>query len=52
VVQRMADATGKELSASAILEAFEREYLSAGRLRWWISLWTTRARARAWYARV
>ena len=31
VVQRMADATGKELSASAILEAFEREYLSAGR---------------------
>jgi len=31
VVQGMADATGKELSASAILEAFEREYLSAGR---------------------
>ena len=31
VVQRMADATGKELSVSAILEAFEREYLSAGR---------------------
>jgi 2-isopropylmalate synthase len=31
VVQGMADATGKELSASAILQAFEREYLSAGR---------------------
>jgi 2-isopropylmalate synthase len=31
VVQKMADATGKELSASTILEAFEREYLSAGR---------------------
>jgi 2-isopropylmalate synthase len=31
VVQRMADATGKELSVNAILEAFEREYLSGGR---------------------
>jgi 2-isopropylmalate synthase len=31
LVQEMADATGKELSASAILQAFEREYLSAGR---------------------
>jgi 2-isopropylmalate synthase len=31
VVQRMADATGKELSASSIAEAFEREFLSAGR---------------------
>jgi len=31
VVQRMADATGKELSANAILQAFEREYLSVGR---------------------
>jgi 2-isopropylmalate synthase len=30
-VQRIADATGKELSANAILEAFAREYLSAGR---------------------
>jgi 2-isopropylmalate synthase len=31
VVQGMADATGKELSADAILQAFEREYLSVGR---------------------
>jgi len=31
LVQRMADTTGKELSAKSILEAFEREYLSAGR---------------------
>jgi 2-isopropylmalate synthase len=31
VVQRMADATGKELTANAILAAFEREYLSSGR---------------------
>ncbi len=30
-VQRMADTTGKELSAKSILEAFEREYLSPGR---------------------
>ena len=31
LVQRMADTTGKELSAKSILEAFEREYLSPGR---------------------
>jgi 2-isopropylmalate synthase len=31
LVQRMADTTGKELSARSILEAFEREYLSPGR---------------------
>jgi len=31
VIQHMADATGKELNADAIVQAFEREYLSGGR---------------------